>query len=197
MTDIGSEAATTRRRWLNLAELVALIGLVIAALGLWNSWMDRRDAHDARTQTEVANARDQSRVDLAGKPRDGGRELLLSDPKHDIQDVTIAFPSALGITAQRPLTDPVITADPLRDALLKGNGHHAGRLPVLVTTRVVDGDAGRKVVAIYDVVWTTKRGLMGLGGRGLSLNALRLDRRGGTQATLDALWAREKATRAE
>ena len=192
MTDTGS-----RRRWLNVAELVALIGIVIAALGLWNSWMDRRDAHDARAQTEAANARDQSRVDLTGTPRDGGRELLLEDPKHDIQDVTIAFPSALGITAQRPLTDPVIAADPLRDALLKGNEHHAGRLPVLVTTRVVDGDAGRRVVAIYDVIWTTKRGLMGLGGRGLSLNALRLDRRGGTQAVLDALWAREKATRAE
>lgn len=197
MTSSGSGAAKTRRRWINLAELVALLGLVIAALGLWNSWQDRRDAHDARTQAEAANARDQSRVDLTATPRDGGRELLLKDPRHDIQDVTIAFPSALGVTAQRPLADPVITADPLRDALLKGNDHHAGRLPVLVTTRVVDGDSGHSVAAIYDVVWTTKRGMLGLGGRGLSLNAIRLVRRGGTQAGLDSLWAREKATRAE
>lgn len=186
--------AARRRRWLSLAELVALIGLVIGALGLWNSWVDRRDARSARAAAEAANAKDHGRVDLTASPRDGGRELLLHDARHDIQDVTIAFPAALGITAQRPLADPVIDADPLRDPLLKDNDHHQGRLPVLVTTRIVDGDAAHSVTAIYDLVWTSERRM--LRGRLLRLDALRLDRRGGSQAALDALWNREKAGRA-
>lgn len=190
-----STAAAGRRRWIGIAELVALVGVVIAALGLWNSWVDRRDAHAARVATEAANARDQGRVDLTATPRDGGRELLLRDPRHDIQDVTIAFPGALGVTAQRPLADPVIDADPLRDALLKDNGHRAGRLPVLVTTRVVDGDAAHSVASIYDLVWTSEQRL--LRGRLLRLDAIRLYRRNGTQAALDALWTREKATPAK
>ena len=191
---MSDSPAARRRRWLSFAELVALVGLVIAALGLWNSWADRRDARSARTETEAANAKDQGRVDLTATPRDGGRELLLKDPHHDIQDLMIAFPGALGVTAQRPLADPVITADPLRDALLKGNDHHEGRLPVLVTTRIVEDDAARRVTAIYDLVWTSERRM--LRGRLLRLDGLRLDRRGGSQAILDALWAREKAVRA-
>lgn len=187
--------ASSRRRWIGLAELVGLVGLVIAALGLWNSWMDRRDNRAAQTAAEMADARAQGRVDLVGTPRDKGRELLLRDPRHDLQDVTITFPSALGITAQRPLADAVIVADPLRDALLSGNDHHTGRLPVLITTRVVDGDAARTVVATYDLVWTTQHHFP-LGGRSLRLDALRLHARGGTQASLDSLWSRERTARA-
>ena len=191
---MSDSPAAIRRRWLSLAELVALVGLVIAALGLWNSWVDRRDARTARATAEAANAKDQGRVDLTATPRDGGRELLLKDPHHDIQDLVIAFPGELGVTAQRPLADPVIDADPLRDALLKGNDHRQGRLPVLVTTRVVEGDAAQSVTAIYDLVWTSERRV--LRGRLLRLDALRLNRRGGGQAALDALWAKEKAARA-
>jgi hypothetical protein len=189
-------AAATRRRRINIAELVALIGVVIAALGLWNSWADRRDAQQARMASETATQRDQGRVDLTGTPRKDGDELVLKDARHDLQDVTISFPGALGVTAQRPLADPVIAAEPLRNALLKDNDHHAGRLPVLVTTRIVDGDAARNVTAIYDLVWVTKRPTFGIGHRSLRLDGLRLNRRGGSQAALDALWAREKATRA-
>lgn len=193
MSDHGS-AASSRRRWLSIAELVALIGVVVAGLGVWNSWQERRETRSAQAAVAVAGSREQSRVDLTGVPRADGRELLLKDPRHDIQDVTIAFPSALGITAQRPLADAVILAEPLRDALLDGNDHHAGRLPVLVTTRVVDGDAARTATAIYDLVWTTAKPL--LRGRALRLDTLRLHSRGGSQAALDALWGREKAARA-
>ena len=182
--------ATARRRWLTLAEIVALIGLVVAALGLWNSWQDRRDTKAVRAATDAVNAHEASRVDLAATPRDGGRELLLRDPRHDIQDVTIAFPRALGITAQHPLADPVVDGDPVREALLDGTDARQGRLPVLITTRVVDGDAAATASAIYDVVWTVERKFPF--GRSLKLAGLRLHQRGGDQATLDAVWAREK-----
>ena len=38
-----SEQAKTRRRWLTLAELVAVSGLLIGALTLWLNWSDKRD----------------------------------------------------------------------------------------------------------------------------------------------------------
>lgn len=192
MTDTPATTGRSRRRWVSLAELVALVGLVIAALGLWNSWIDRRDGRAAQAAAQVANAKVEGRVDLIATPRDGGRELLLKDPRHDIQDVTIAFPSALGVTAQRPLADPVILADPLRDPLLSGNQRRAGRLPVLITTRVIDGDTARTMSAIYDLVWTARRHFP-IGGRLLRLDAMRLRQRGGTPAMLDALWAHERA----
>lgn len=179
-----------RLRWLSIAEIVALIGVVIAGLTLWTSWIDRRDSRAAQAAAESASARAAGRVDLIGVPRKGGKELLLRDPRHDLQDVTIAFPAALGVTAQRPLADPVIVAEPLRNPLLSGNDLHAGRVPVLVTTRFVDGDEARTVSSIYDLVWTTDKPL--IGGRSLRLDAIKLHQRHGSQATLDALWARTK-----
>ncbi len=179
-----------RLRWLNIAEIVALVGVAIAGLTLWNSWVDRRDGRAERAATEAASARAEARGDLFVTPRMDG--LLLRDPRHDLQDVTVAFPAALGVAAQRPLADPVILAEPLRDALLKGNDAHAGRLPVLVTTRFVDDDASRSVTATYDLIWTARKGMPLVGGRSLRLEALRLHRRGGTQAVLDALWAKDK-----
>jgi hypothetical protein len=182
--------ARPRLRWLSIAEVVALIGVVIAGLTLWNSWVDRRDARAAQAAAEGQSVKAAGRVDLVGAPRKGGKELLLRDPRHDLQDVTIAFPAALGVTAQRPLADPVIVAEPLRDALLAGNDLHAGRVPVLVTTRFVDGDDARTVSTVYDLIWTTDKPL--IGARSLRLDALRLHQRHGSQAALDAIWAKTK-----
>lgn len=183
-----------RLRWLNIAEVVALIGVVIAGLTLWNSWADRRDARAAQAQAEAASVKAQGRVDLVGIPRKGGKELLLKDPRHDLQDVTIAFPAALGVTAQRPLADSVIVADPLRDPLLDGNNLHAGRVPVLITTRFVDGDEARTVSSIYDLVWNADKAVPLIGSRSLRFEALRLHQRSGSQTALDALWAKAKPT---
>ena len=187
MSEAGDRAA--RRRWLSIAELVGLIGVVIAGLGLWTNWSDRRADSAARTAAEASSAREQGRLDLVATPRDGGRSLLLRDPRHELQDVTIAFPKALGLSPQHPAADPVIDADPIRDALFKGNDAHAGRLPVLVTTRVLVGDAPRVTSATYDLVWTSESRL--LRGRTLRLTGLRLRQRGGTQGSVDAAWTRQ------
>ena len=187
-------ADARRRRWLPLAELVGLLGVVIAALGLWTSWSDRRADTAARAAAEASVARVQGRVDLVATPRRDGRELLLRDPRHELQDVVIAFPRALGVTPQHPLADPVIDAEPLRDALLKDNDARGGRVPVLVTTRVLVGDAARTATMMYDLVWVTESRF--LRGRSLKLVALRLRQRGGSQASVDAAWAKVKPARA-
>lgn len=188
------EAAATRRRWVTLAEVVAVAGVMIGALTLWLSWSDRRQDQADKAATETAEAREKARVELTATVDDGGQTLALKDARHDLSDAVVTFPTPLGIGTQRPSGDPAIEADWFAATLLRltdgGADERTGRLPVLLTVRYWDGDTARTATAIYDVVWRTE-GRM-LRGRMLTLTGLRLRQRGGTQGQLDAAWAREK-----
>ena len=188
------EAAATRRRWVSLAEIVAVAGLLIGALTLWMNWSDRRADQADKTAAQTAEAREKARVELAATVEDGGRTLALKDQRHDLSDAVVAFPRPLAIATQRPSGDPAIEAEWIAAPLLKltdgGADERTGRLPVLLTVRYWDGDVARTATGIYDVVWKTEGRV--LRGRTLSLQGLRLRQRGGTQAQLDAAWAREK-----
>lgn len=188
------EAAATRRRWITLAEVLAVAGVLIAALPLWSNWADRREDAAARTATETSAAREKARLDLVGTVGDGGRTLALTDPRHDLREAEIAFPGPTGIARQRPAGDPAIDADWFDDVLLKltdgGPDTRTGRLPVLITVRYWDGDVDRTASGIYDVIWRTE-GRM-LRGRALRIEGLKLRQRGGSAKALDAAWARVK-----
>ena len=58
MTDTPAEKAekaAIRRRWISLGEFVAVAGLIISALALWNGYTDRR-TDQAEKQAEKAQA---------------------------------------------------------------------------------------------------------------------------------------------
>ena len=197
MTETPSErreAAATRRRWVTLAEVVAVAGVVIAALTLWNSWSERRDAAAEKAATETSAARERGRIDLVATVEDGGRRLRLRDDRHDLTDLAVRFPSALGVAVQRPAAEMAIDAGWIAAPLLKltdgGADERTGRMPVLVTVSYLDGDAPRTATGIYDLVWRTQGHI--LRGRTLTLEALRLRRRGGDGKAVDTLWTREK-----
>lgn len=187
-----NEEAKRRRRWLNLAEFVAIAGLVIAALGLWNTWSDRRDEAAEKQATAAGEAKARARLDLRARVEDG-RRVVLTDPRHELQEVVIAFPRQLGLSERRPAAAAVIERGWFDGALLKatdgGADEREGRLPVLVTARYLDGDAERTASAVVDVVWRTEGNL--LSGRSLEIEAARLRQRGGDQARIDSLWTRE------
>lgn len=184
----------TRRRWLNLAELVAVAGLIIAALGLWANWSERRADKAEQAETRAVETRDRARVELTGTVASNGAVLTLADEKHEIGEATIAYPRALGLPVQHPPGEPIIDAAPFAGALLKltdgGADDRTGRLPALITVRWVDGDATRKASGIYDLTWRTHGRWPR--GRALELTGLRLRQRGGGQAAVDAAWAREQ-----
>ena len=186
------EQAATRRRWVTLAEIVAVAGVLIGALTLWSGWSDRREEREAATAAAASSAREQARLDITGTVQDGGNAILLADARHDIREARFAFPSALGVGAQQPAGDPAIEADWIAAPMLKltdgGADDRTGRLPVLATIRYWDGDREREASAIYDIVWRTE-GRM-LQGRGFKLQGLKLRQRGGDVATLDRLWRR-------
>lgn len=187
------EAAATRRRWVTLAEVVAVAGVLIAALTLWNSWSERRDLAAEKAAQQSSEVRERSRVELTAAVEDEGRTLRLTDEKHDLTDLVVAFPRALGVAVQRP-ADLTIEAGWIGSPLLKltdeGADERSGRMPVLITVNYVDGDATRSATGVYDLVWRTE-GRM-LRGRTLRLEGLRLRQRGGDQARVDARWAQVK-----
>jgi len=179
------------KRWVTVAELVALAGVVIAGLTLWNSWSERRASADEKVAVAAGEARSRSRLDLTATPANGGERLVLASGDHELAEVSIAFPKALGVSAKRPAT-PAIDSAWFREPLLKrtdgGADARDGTLPVLVTARYWDGEAARTATAVYDVVWETEGRV--LRGRTFRLTAMRLSDRGGTPAALERAWKR-------
>jgi hypothetical protein len=188
------EAAATRRRWVSLAEVLGVTGALIAALTLWINWSDRRADQADKARAQVSEQRAQSRVALSAEVQDGGKALLLKGERHEIQDAAVSFPKALGIAAQHPPADPLIEVSAFETVLLKltdgGADERTGRLPVLLTIRYLDGETTRTTSGIYDLLWKTE-GRM-LRGRDLRLTGMKVRQVRGTQAQLDAIWARAK-----
>lgn len=186
-----ADQARTRRRWITLAELVAVAGVVIAALTLYLNVSDRRADEAARAAAAQKDAAAQSRVALTGTVDDAS--VTLKDPRHDITDTTILFPKALGVGKQAPV-EPRIDADMFRKPLLKltdgGPDTRTGRLPVLITTRYWDGDATRSARGLYDIIWRTHG--RRFFGRALTIEGFRLRQTGGDAAALESAWAAAK-----
>lgn len=186
MTESVEERAR-RRRWLNLAELVAVAGVLIAAAGLYLTWSDRRDRVAADAQT----ARASGRLEIRAAPSGVGDALVfVTDERHEVQDATVTFPTALGVPPQDALAGRIERRwfeKPLLKATDGGADDQTGTLPVFIRVRYMDGDATRTASGVYDIVWRTQGRVFPL-GRSLKLEALRLRARGGSAATLDRLW---------
>lgn len=180
------EQAQTRRRWITLAEAVAVAGVLIAALTLYLSWSDKRDERAEQAASRQAQTRTASVITLRGTRAKGGERLELADPAHPVDTITVTFPTALGVGVKEAALKPAIEADwpaaPLRDLT---DGKATGRVPVLIASTFWDGETKRIDRAIYDVIWSIEDGLL---GRDFKLDGLMLRERGGSQARLDAIW---------
>ncbi|WP_375421520.1 hypothetical protein [uncultured Sphingomonas sp.] len=188
------EAAATRRRWVTLAEILAIAGVVIAALGLWSNWSDRRADNAEKAATQASQQRERIRFELKGQvASDGASVTLLRDDSHALGDVRVTFPTALGIAA-KDAVDHRIDRDWFAAPLLKltdgGADDAAGRLPVLVRYDYSVDDVKATRTALYDVVWQTSGRV--LLGRSLKITDFRLREGRGDVARLDAAWAKVK-----
>lgn len=183
-----AEAAATRRRWINLGEFVAVAGLIIAAISLWLTWHDRKTDEADRQAEQAATAKDKSRYDVRSTLH--GRDIVLTaDDRHQLGDISMTFPSDLGVGAQTSAT-PTIPVGWYEGALLKatdgGADSQTGKLPVLLTVNYMDDDKPLSTTGVFDIVWRTHG--RPLRGRDLQIVAMRLHERGGSQARVDALW---------
>ena len=199
MSDRGSETraqAATRRRWVTLAEFVAVAGLLIGVTTLYLNWSDRREDRVAKS-AEVTSARKASGiVTLRGEVVDGGDGIALSDADRVFSAATIRFPAELGIPAQDAMPGPRLDADDIAAPLLKltdkGSDDRTGRIPALITVTWWDGNDKHRDTALYDILWRTE-GRM-LQGRKLRLAGFALNDRIASAPALEKAWTREKPT---
>ena len=188
------DQAQTRRRWITLAEVVAVAGVVIAALTLYSNWQDRRQAAADKAIEQASATRDKTRFMLRGAPDKDKRTIVLArDEAHPLGDIRVTFPTALGVPAQDSVTQ-TIQADWFDKALRKATDGGAdditGRLPVLIRYTYFTDDQPTTRQAIYDIVWHTEG--QRFRGRKVELLDLRLRETGGNQTRVDALWAKDK-----
>jgi hypothetical protein len=189
------EAAAIRRRWITLGEILAVIGVLISGLALWNSWSERSAAEQERA-AEKAKQDNVSRT-LLLKPSGSGKRLALAahDPDQAIQSQTLLFPSAFGL-GPFETTEPRIEAEWVKRALRKAHAKDDkvrgdARIPVAVTTRFVADGRAFTDTALYDVGYKESDGGL-FEGREVDLKGLSLIARTSTakaQERLDALWA--------
>lgn len=190
----SADQARTRRRWITLAEFVAVAGLLIGATTLYLNWSDRREERADKAEAVAAEGKAKAHVTLTGTVADGGSAISLADPAHSFSAATVRLPSALGGGTQDAMPGPTIEAAWFADRLLaltdKGSDERQGRLPVLVTVTWWDGEVRHSDAALYDVLWRTE-GRM-LQGRRLRLTGLALADRSASPAALERAWARQK-----
>jgi hypothetical protein len=193
-----AEAAATRRRWINLAEVVAVAGLLISGLALWNNYRDRTvDESEKASERTQAQAEARTMVLRATADREGRRlSLAPADAEQTIQGQTIVFPTALGVAPMETLADPRIEAGWFRRELLRAageGGRQDRRLPLAITTRFYRDGALLADTAVYYLVYRIEGGGL-LDDRDLRLRGLsRLPDGAGDPAAarrrIDALWA--------
>jgi type II secretory pathway pseudopilin PulG len=194
------EAAATRRRWVTLAEVVAVAGVLIAALTLWQSWSDRRtDAQvrqDERRAAQAQAAAGRRHIGLIATDA-GGDTLSFKGVACALQATTLTFPSALNVPPRSTVTVHEIDADWFAKPLLAitdgGDDRREGRMPVLIESGCQDENGERGERAIYDIAYRIHPRL--LRGRAVEVRGLVLrEAVDGSRAKrrLDAAWAREK-----
>ena len=194
------EQARVRRRWLNLGELLAIAAVVISALTLWNSYRERTAAETQHSSEVATSAKKATTLVLKAVPDKDGRTLALSphDGEQAIQNQTIRFPTALGVSPVGTSGDARIERGWLEAALVRArkaagaNDETMGdaRLPLAITTiYLTDGDPHTDR-AIYELGYRTSHGLLS----GTSVHLRGISREGAAasdaaaQARIDALW---------
>src|ERR1700712_6031009 len=85
-----AEAAATRRRWINLGEFVAVVGLIIAGISLWLTYADRKADLADKQAEQTAAAQDKSRYQVKASVR-GNAITIDADDRHALGDIAVTF----------------------------------------------------------------------------------------------------------
>lgn len=160
------EAAERRKRLITLGEVIALAGLAISALALWNSWKGDKPAVVVEQTKSIP-------LSLRGKVEDDGKALRLSPAEnaHAIDDISVTAVAPASGSASLG-GDPVLTASTVEGWLPKdGTRDGSGAMTVAVETHYVEAGQSRTAKQRYRIAFHwTDGGLFG--GKSLRLTSI-------------------------
>lgn len=159
----------TRRRWINLGELIALAALIVSAVGVWIAWK----SSNQDKPTAVVEQRSAIPLALRGSPDSSGRTLTLvpADPSHALESLTVTIKAAKPIDLG---SDGRLNASDVQAALV---GHDKDRkdvslsVPVRIDARYVEMGKDRRGGGNYLLRYRWEGGGL-FGGRSLRLLSL-------------------------
>ena len=206
MTDDAAKAeskAQGRRFWLTVGEVVAVLGLGLAALNYWEGHHDHQQA--LRQEAAKAQAQSRSVFVMRGHADKGGQRVLLepTDAAQVVQTQRYLFPAPVldhgkEIDSGRLEIDRVWFQDGLKSALKAARRSGAelpkgeAILPIGVITTYVENGETHTDQSLYRIGYTAEPGLLRtVKLKLLGATLLRRDLKGDVQAAVDAAWRAE------
>lgn len=131
-----TEAQARRRRWISFGETVAVLALIVSALGLYNSWQSGKSG-----PTEVIEKKPAIPLVLRGEVERGGKTLRLSpvEQSHALESATLTLTNGKTIELGG---DGELDSDDLAAALGK-DGSRKGEASVRGTVAAQYVEAGQ------------------------------------------------------
>jgi hypothetical protein len=187
-----------RLRWITLGEAVAIAAVLISALGLWNSYADRRQAQADKAAASPHHAP----FAMRAAPNGDGSVLTLSAVGGDdvIQSQTVRFPPAFKLAPASTTSDARIEAGWFADALKADRKTRAladetagdERMPVMIETAYLADGQQTTARAFYDIGYALEGHFLrgtAVRLRGISLIGKAPATDAAIDARLSSLWA--------
>jgi hypothetical protein len=156
----------SRRRWINLGEIIAIAALIVSAAGVWIAW--KSSSKDEPTR--IVEQKPAVPLALRGAPAGDGRSLTIvpADPSHALESLKLTIKGASPIDIG---SDGRLSASDVEVAL-KGHDKEAKDItfsvPVRIDARYVESGADRRGGGNYVLRYKWEGGGL-FGGRSLQL----------------------------
>jgi hypothetical protein len=159
----------THRRWISLGEVIAIVALIISALGVWITW---KSSSEDKT-TRVVEQRQAIPLTLRAKRQDDGRRLEIGavESSHALESLRISFKGASPIEVG---SDGILAASDVESALSSDDDAPKNRTlsaRVQIDARYVEIGKERTSSGSYNLRYMWKGGGL-FGGRSLHLISL-------------------------
>lgn len=159
----------SRKRWINLGELIALAALIVSAVGVWIAWKSSNEDKPTRVVEQHSSVP----LALKGSADDSGHTLTIvpADPAHSLESMTVAIKGASPIDVG---SDGKLSASDVESALKGRDKVSKGaslKLPIRIDARYIDAGAERRGGGNYVLRYKWQAGGL-FGGRSLHLLGL-------------------------
>jgi hypothetical protein len=157
----------SRRRWINIGEIIGLAALIISALGLWLTWRSSQDDKPTR----VVEQRPAIPLVLRGSAEHDGRDLLITpvESTHALESLTVTIP---GHPAIEVGSDGHLSASDVEPALTNDKDAKGSQsVRVRIAARYVEMGKERRAGGTYALRYHWEGGGL-FGGRSLRLDGL-------------------------